>query len=503
MLNTTVLSINATLAYDETTYQLTCGEDNSLVIHIENDVIEAIYIPTDNPNKLAALRVGAHIEYTERNENNAFVVSIPLSDFNTWEEYAVRFFIQEDPNSNIVTSLAFDDCYIKHDGTKWVFKKWDNYNNNIIKYNEYKSTPSSSVNSEVKEFALSLTKGVYDDYSIVKTLYNWICDNIYYDYDYFNGYKGSTNCSAYDTFTNRYAVCQGYANLMKDFCTSVGIPCKLPEQVDGLAGHVWNEAYVDGRWVIIDSTFGSKNKLENGKMIKEVDEVNKMHYFDMPLNNFSKDHLITGYAKDKDYLAIDVPSPWAVNELIEAIQYGLINDTYVQGFTKNITRGEFCSVIVDYITEQMKNSDRFGYLTDLQIQDILSKGMIGAQIPFVKEQNKITADIVFAYVNGIVEGKSNNWFDVDGYITREDACCMMFRMINYLNKLDSRYRLRSGFVRRFRDENMFSDYARVSIDYITKNNIMKGVSNRHFNPKGNITVEQTYLIFIRLLKSYK
>lgn len=498
------VTIGATVAYDEDVYQLTCGEDNPLVCHLTGDELEFIYIPIGYLYKQAALRVGTSVTRTLQNDSGAFDIKVSLKDLDKTQEHVVSFFVQTSDDASELTGLPFDDCVIQYsDELGWHFKKWLNYTDNIIKYYEYKATPSWYVNSEIKSFTYSLIENKYDDYSRLETIYNWVCDNIYYDQDYANGVSGSTNVSAYDVYKNKYGVCEGYTNLIKAMCTALGISCKIVRQTDGLSGHVWNEAYVDGRWIILDATFGSCNKRTNGNMNKNINTFIRTRYFDMPLNNFSKEHRITSYAPDVDNLALNYHSTWAEDELIEAVQYGLIGDDAVPGFTENITRGEFCKIIVDYVSVQLKNADKFGKLTTSQIQDIMSRGLVGAKIPFVKEQKYITADIVFAYVNGIVKGKSDDYFDVNGYITREDAACMLYRTVEYLHKLDSRYKQKQGFKRFFRDYNRISDYAIVPVEYVTKAGVMQGMTSKMFVPKGNITVEQSYIIFIRLLKSYK
>ena len=57
--------------------------------------------------------------------------------------------------------------------------------------------------------------------------------------------------------------------------------------------HAWNEAYVDGRWVIVDTTWDSFNRYENGERIKS--EKNSRLYFDANPEAFSQNHKIIEY----------------------------------------------------------------------------------------------------------------------------------------------------------------------------------------------------------------
>ena len=61
------------------------------------------------------------------------------------------------------------------------------------------------------------------------------------------------------------------------------------------ANHAWNEVNVDGRWVIIDTTWDSHNKLKSGKWEKGSG-ISHL-FFDANLRFFSQNHKITEYSK--------------------------------------------------------------------------------------------------------------------------------------------------------------------------------------------------------------
>ena len=54
------------------------------------------------------------------------------------------------------------------------------------------------------------------------------------------------------------------------------------------SNHAWNEAYVDGRWMLIDATWDSTNEIENGQWIKGS-SINHI-YFDAHMKFFSLSH---------------------------------------------------------------------------------------------------------------------------------------------------------------------------------------------------------------------
>ena len=110
---------------------------------------------------------------------------------------------------------------------------------------------------------------------------------------------------------SKRAVCLGFAVLSASLLRSINIPCNV---VSGYAlgidadkvwsestvntteqNHAWNEAYVDGRWVIFDSTWDCMNKIENGETVsgKSVTHI----YFDANIEFFSANHKIIDYMK--------------------------------------------------------------------------------------------------------------------------------------------------------------------------------------------------------------
>jgi hypothetical protein len=157
----------------------------------------------------------------------------------------------------------------------------------------------------VRDLAAEITAGCTTDYEKAEAIHDWVADNIYYDYDYLNGITQTTNITTLSVLENKYAVCSGYANLTRDLLTAAGIPCKqvmgyalgVAEEEDDWSdidqqtvspNHVWNEAYVDGRWLIMDTTWDSSNGYEGEKFTKG--ENRSRLYFDITTQFLSNTH---------------------------------------------------------------------------------------------------------------------------------------------------------------------------------------------------------------------
>lgn len=110
------------------------------------------------------------------------------------------------------------------------------------------------------------SSGAVTDYDKLKAICQWVCDNIQYDYDLVSGSQ-----DAYNVFSKRLGICQGYSNVTKAMCAAVGIPCVMVNGDSSAGGHAWSMAYADNRWIFIDNTW-------------------TMDWFDKDVEKFSNDH---------------------------------------------------------------------------------------------------------------------------------------------------------------------------------------------------------------------
>ena len=209
----------------------------------------------------------------------------------------------------------------------------EDHRTNIRRYNadartekyllDYCLQPSAKFESEDRSIvALSkeITAGISSNYEKAKAIHDWVCNNISYDYDFLNAtkrYRGDLltaapddlkaasldyteiayRTSAIGTLEIGRTICSGYASLSVALLRAAGIPAKY---VTGMASgsetvnHAWTEAYVDKRWIIMDTTWDSGNKWEGGKVTASPGLI-RHQYFDPSLEAFSKDHVIAAY----------------------------------------------------------------------------------------------------------------------------------------------------------------------------------------------------------------
>lgn len=187
------------------------------------------------------------------------------------------------------------------------------YQNNYLKYKQNAvvdpkqylniNISNNAEKTEIINLAKKIIIGAKSDYEKALKINEWVADNIYYNWDgYLSGNYGKTD--AYGTLDTRKSVCQGYSELTNVLLRSVEIPSRLVtgyalgvsasgkgwDKVDHTkTNHAWNEAFVDNRWITIDTTWNSGNKYENGVFNKGN---MKYRYFDPNLEVFSYTHKI-------------------------------------------------------------------------------------------------------------------------------------------------------------------------------------------------------------------
>lgn len=136
-----------------------------------------------------------------------------------------------------------------------------------------------------------------------RAYYTWIALNVSYDVEHLNELNlmkvfsvnrvTSTGQKTKDVLKNKKAVCEGYSNLMVDFCKSSSIPCflvcgyvKTPEGNIPEILHAWNVLRIDSVWTMLDITWSSGYLNFDNKYVKRFS--NK--YFMPRPKIFIKDH---------------------------------------------------------------------------------------------------------------------------------------------------------------------------------------------------------------------
>ena len=94
-----------------------------------------------------------------------------------------------------------------------------------------------------------------DSYTVVKTVYDYICDEVEYDY---SNDDSMLKYTPYAAVINGEAVCQGYAALLYRMLLELGIDCRViagDSDGDGYSDHAWNIVRLDQVYYNADTTW--------------------------------------------------------------------------------------------------------------------------------------------------------------------------------------------------------------------------------------------------------
>ncbi|XP_054139007.1 kyphoscoliosis peptidase [Melozone crissalis] len=125
-----------------------------------------------------------------------------------------------------------------------------------------------NVTNSVEELVKALLKQARTDLEKVRAIWMWICHHIEYDVVGYHN-KSQLSSKPRDVLQMGKSICEGYAELFEHMCSLAGIQCKklsghakghgykTGQTFTGDSDHAWNAVYLEGRWHLLDSTWGS------------------------------------------------------------------------------------------------------------------------------------------------------------------------------------------------------------------------------------------------------
>jgi len=119
-----------------------------------------------------------------------------------------------------------------------------------------------------EERAEVITVGCKTEYEKAKAIYDWMAENIIYDYTY-------SICYADECWEKRTGVCSAFSEVYVKLAKGCGLSaekisgkCRNSESSDGNGSHAWNMVKTEKGWILLDVTWGSCNghgdNLNNG-----------------------------------------------------------------------------------------------------------------------------------------------------------------------------------------------------------------------------------------------
>lgn len=300
-------------------------EKENIAISIKNEMLYFTKLP--DRNSFSKIKVSLYSEGGKKSNEKTLSGSMPycynLSGVQNGTYYLQLYYMTKQDDQGRTYYLSYwyqkSGIVLVKDSSGWSILNATPYEKNkeifsirsnsgeVLDYFLQQDYMVDSENSQIVSTAKSITKGITSDYDKVVAVHDWVAKNICYDYDGLYGRTDEVEYIASDVLKSKKSVCQGFADLSAALLRAVNIPTRV---VDGYAlgigstsewtddifdnetiNHAWNEAYVDGRWIIFDATWDSGNAYENGSYKFSDSEVS-YQYFDPTIEVFSSTHYI-------------------------------------------------------------------------------------------------------------------------------------------------------------------------------------------------------------------
>lgn len=180
------------------------------------------------------------------------------------------------------------------------------------------------------------------------------------------------------------------------------------------------------------------------------------------------------------------PSDWAREEIVKALMADLVPNHVNGNYTTDITRSDFCDLIVKMIEKKAGKS----------ISDVIA-GYENAKTD-VSFNDTTNPNVIAAAKLGIVNGRSEGVFDPTAGITRQEAAKILAVASKVLGADITAKEVA------FSDADSIHGWAKEFVYYVNTVGIMNGTSSTtppSFSPLGTYTREQSILTVYRLFNS--
>lgn len=178
--------------------------------------------------------------------------------------------------------------------------------------------------------------------------------------------------------------------------------------------------------------------------------------------------------------AVENNSKWADEYITEAHELNIVPESMANSdLTLDINREEFCELVYNAV-DLLKGKTKIEIL------------YVNRKVNFSDTSNEA---VIGLKKMGVISGRTSTKFDPYAFVTREEAA-VIFTKIAKLFELTE---FKSNEL--FDDRKEISSWAKDSINIACGMNIMSGMGDGRFNPKGKYTKEQAISSVIRLLNN--
>jgi transglutaminase/protease-like cytokinesis protein 3 len=181
---------------------------------------------------------------------------------------------------------------------------------NVQLYNHAKATPDS-VAKNYRTLAAYLTGPCQNDEEKVETIFYWMALNIQY-YDDPNYEASYADSVAKITLLTHKSGCEGTARLFCEICHAADVECQVvfgyaegysfDRQQASRPNHGWNAVNINGKWKLVDATWGSGGSTTEDNKEVYVTQLDLRYLFADPT-----DFVIDHFPEDSKWQLLENP----------------------------------------------------------------------------------------------------------------------------------------------------------------------------------------------------
>lgn len=178
-------------------------------------------------------------------------------------------------------------------------------------------------------------------------------------------------------------------------------------------------------------------------------------------------------------------SAWAQTDVNFALNDNLLDlDLLGNDYTKNISRLQFCSVVVRLAEE----------MTGKTITPAAANTFTDTSSPYVLK----------AYAAGITSGTSATTFSPDATLNRQQMATFLYRTLRYIEKnSDYKYTSYTSKLSNYTDNGQLESWAVESMAFMNALDLIKGTSDTTLSPNNKCTIEQAIAVAERSVYAHQ
>lgn len=256
------------------------------------------------------------------------------------------------------------------------------------------------------------------DYEKVKSIYDYICENIVYDNEHLEDDTYKLKFTAYAALINKTAVCQGYATLFYRMSLELGLDARFIAGTGNKSEHGWNIIRLENKYYNLDSTWDA-GKSTYDYFLKCNDSFVK-HTRN---SEYDTEEFNNSYPMGEEDYQPPVTEPSKENPFTDVSESDYFYDAVLWAYENDITTGTDETHFEPFVSCTRAQAVTFLWRANGRPDPQNSEN------PFtdVNESDYYHDAVLWAYENSITSGTDSTHFHPSDTVTRKEFVTFLWR----------------------------------------------------------------------------